>query len=143
VAIASLCVNLFLVTFLAVAIMRYTHALSGGGRVTADSATETLFQQLPRKLPPADARILRDAFAAKSQTLLHLKRQTALASERVRADIARQPFDIDLLRADLIKAREVRRQYGPLIEDALLEALPKMSQQGRTALSQATVMAQR
>jgi hypothetical protein len=54
----------------------------------------------------------------------------------VRDDIGAVPFDAEKLRADLDASRAARDKLRPLIEQALLEALPQMSEDGRRILSQ-------
>ncbi len=55
--------------------------------------------------------------------------------ESVRHDIGAAPLDMDKLRADLDASRQARDNIRPLAEQALLEALPQMSDQGRETLS--------
>lgn len=140
VAAVSLALNGFCLAFIGAQVLRLRHpdkvlAVVGGDRV-GKAIAESIMAQLPGKLPDADGQLLRKAFAAKAPTLSALRIQLAEADEQVRADLARQPFDEERLRVSMVQSRAIRRQFGPLIEDMLLEVLPRMSDEGRLALSQ-------
>jgi uncharacterized membrane protein len=136
--VLSLALNLFLVAFVGAQAWRARNTesmlltASSEGGITAHG----ILRQLADKLPPEDGRLLRDAFAARLPELATLRRQSVQAMDRVRDDIARRPFDADRTRADMRAAREARRNLAPVIEETMLDVLPRMSDEGRIALGQ-------
>jgi hypothetical protein len=140
VAAASLALNCFFLAFAGAQQLRARHperilAIVGSDRISGAIA-ESILAQLPEKLPRADGELMRSAFAKNMPDLITLRVQLAQADEQVRADVARRPFDNERLRADMLKSRMIRRQFGPLVEEMLLEVLPKLSDEGRLAISQ-------
>ncbi|WP_316977396.1 periplasmic heavy metal sensor [Shumkonia mesophila] len=144
----SIAFNLFFAGFIGAQAWRHRHPESLLSEVIADGpvggvVVQAILRQIAEKLPPADGHILRGAFARKFPELVPLWRQSFQAVERVRADIAERPFDGDKTRTDMLAAREARQQVSPLIEGILLDALPRMSDEGRLALSQYRLLPQR
>lgn len=140
VAAGSLALNAFILAFAGAQTLRARHpekilAVVGTDRV-AGAIAASIMAQLPEKLPAADGELLRKSFAAKVPELAALRAQLSQADEQVRVDVARLPFDNERLRADLLKSRMLRRQLGPLVEEMLLDVMPKLSDEGRRAISQ-------
>ena len=126
----SVALNIFLTGFL-LAQLWSSHA-----RLAPETlAPREILRQLAEQLPAADTEHLRRAFASRLPELIRIRREVRAASERVRADIGAVPFDARMLQADLEATRAAREKLRPLIEQALLEALPQMSEQGRKTLS--------
>ncbi len=98
-------------------------------------APRDILRQLADQLPAADTEHLRRAFASRLPELVSARREVRAASERAHADVGAVPFDAAKLRADLDATRAARDKLRPLIEQALLEALPQMSEEGRKTLS--------
>lgn len=134
----SVALNIFLVGFLLAQLwsIRPQH-------VADELAPREVLRQLAGELPAGDARHLRYAFAERLPQLAALRRDVRAATERVRDDIGAVPFDAEKLRADLDASRAARDKLRPLIEQALLEALPQMSEDGRRILSQARLARRR
>jgi hypothetical protein len=57
------------------------------------------------------------------------------AMDQVRAEMDRTPLDPSALRAAMAHAREQRQPIGPVLEDIMMEVLPKMSPEGRHVLA--------
>ncbi len=139
--ILSVALNLFLVAFLGAQIWRLRHpggvlALATSRGLATGAVTQLVLRQLIEKLPPADAAIFRNAFAARLPEMIMLQRQSIEAMEQARTDIARLPYDNDKVRADLNAGRAARQKIGPLLEETLLDILPRMSEEGRRTLSE-------
>ncbi|MBN8875444.1 MAG: periplasmic heavy metal sensor [Rhodospirillales bacterium] len=128
----SLALNLFLLAFLGVQGYRWRVAER---QIVSGGLVEIAIDQVSSKLSPEDARILRSAFMSHSGELATLQRQWLLAVEETRRDIGAQPFDAAKFKADLQAVREARSRISPVIEALLLEAIPRMSEAGRQAIS--------
>jgi uncharacterized membrane protein len=134
----SVVLNIFLVGFL-LAQLWSSHAPPDSEAL----APREVLRQLAERLPHADAEHLRRAFASRRTELAAARREARAASERVRADIGAVPFDSEKMRADLDAAHAARDKVRPLIEQALLEALPQMSEEGRRVLGQTRLVRRR
>jgi hypothetical protein len=88
-----------------------------------------------RRLPAADADILRRVFHAKDRELNDGQAayvRALLAASRL---LVQTPVDTAALRAAVSEARDKRIRIGDLAIDAFLEALPQMSAEGRQTLT--------
>lgn len=130
--IASVAANVFLCAFLGVQAWQRQRLAE---RV-APPLAESFLNRLMGRLSPADQDVLRDAFSRRRPELAALQRQVREAMDRARADTARRPFDLAAARADIGAVRQRRGRITALYEEALLAALPRMSDEGRLALSQ-------
>jgi uncharacterized membrane protein len=99
-------------------------------------APETTLERLGAALSRDDAAILLGAARARLGTLLSMKADFVAAAEHVRREIARDPVDPAGLRVAIAEARRQRQRFGPLLEDIVLDAVPRMSPEGRRVLSQ-------
>ncbi len=107
--------------------------------VQAWPAREVL-RQLERRLSDKDAQALRQAFVSRAEQIGELQRQHREAVDRVRRDVGAKPLDLDKLSTDLHASHQARDKLRPLVEQALLEALPQMSDAGRQTLSRYRLM---
>jgi uncharacterized membrane protein len=131
----SVALNIFLAGFL------LAQLWSGHAQPEPEAlAPREILRELTRQLPPADAEYLRRAFISRVPELVRLRREARTASEQVRADIGAVPLDTGKLRAAFEATRAAREKLRPLIEQALLEALPQMSDEGRRILSHARLV---
>jgi hypothetical protein len=96
----------------------------------------TVLRQLVEKLPPGDAALLRAGFIARIPDLMALRRESVQAMDRVRADIAERPFNAEKTRTDMLASREARQKTAAVIQDTLLDVLPRMSDAGRRELAE-------
>lgn len=126
----SVALNIFLVGFV-LAQLWSGHAHSPPEAL----APREILRQLAEQLRPADAEHLRRAFASRLPDLVRVRREARAANEQVRADIGAVPFDAEKLRANFEATRAAREKVRLLIEQALLEALPQISEEGRKTLS--------
>ncbi len=141
----SVALNIFLLTFVGTQAWRHRHpdsflAMSSAGTVASGDVARAFVQQLASVLPPEDGKVLRAAFVARLPELVRLQRASLSAAEQVRSDIGVHPFDVDKLRADMLAARQARQAIRPIVEDSLLEALPRMSDAGRQVLSEYRIL---
>jgi len=136
----SVALNLFFVAFLGAQFWRSQGIEGLFAPATTSNAgagpfRRAVLRQLVARLPPEDGRVLRAGFVARLPELVRLQRQSVAAAEQVRADIAASPLDLEKLRTDMRAAREARQQLAPVIEEALLDVVPRMSDEGRRILS--------
>ena len=98
-----------------------------------DPAPETVAAEIAAALPQADRTLLLQAVAAQSPALLEARRSYLEAFNRLRAVIVTEPINpVDLRRA-VADMRTTRQAERSLFGDTIVEALPKMSPQGRQA----------
>ncbi|MDZ5649056.1 periplasmic heavy metal sensor [Nitrospirillum sp. BR 11828] len=137
--ILSLAVNLFLLAFIGAQQWRQRAALGTLppmlARSAAGNALATIIGQLAEELPPEDSRLLRAAILSHMTQLETAQGRFADAMSQVRAEIDRTPLNPDALRAAMANAREQRQPIGPVLEDIMMEVLPKMSPEGRHILA--------
>lgn len=141
----SAALNIFLLTFVGTQAWRHRHpdsflAMSTIGTVASGDVARAFVQQLASVLPPEDGKVLRSAFVARLPELIRLQRSSLAAAEQVRRDIGVHPFDVNKLRTDMVAARQARQAIRPIVEDSLLEALPRMSDSGRQVLSEYRIL---
>lgn len=139
VLVLSLGLNLFGLAFIGEEAWRHREQQTAA--LETDDAGEalslrTVIRQIMDKLPPEDATLLREAFIARLPELVVLRRQSAQAIGQVRADIAQHPFDADKTRTDMLAAREARAKMASIIQETLLDVLPRMSEAARRALAE-------
>lgn len=140
--VVSIALNLFLVALVGAQAWRATQLRRMA--VPAISALEKeglrdpegTLQRLGAALSREDAAILLGAARARLSTLLSVKADFVSAVEHAREEIARDPVDPAGLRSAIAEARRHRQRLGPLLEDILVDALPRMTPQGRQVLSQ-------
>lgn len=137
---ASLALNLFLMGFVGAQAWRRLHPgpsldATVFTRPGSGAIAQGYFRQLIRSLPAEDGRVLRSAFAARMPEILTLGARSLSDLERVRQAIGTTPFDPEQVKSDIATARQTRERLRTVIADALIAALPNMSQPGREALS--------
>ncbi len=137
----SIALNLFLVALVgaqrwrAVQVQRMAmpaHSLVEGRGIADPEGT---LQEFLARLSPDDAAILQGAVRARLGDLLNARRDYVLAVARAREEIARDPVDPAAVREAIAEARRQRQRFGPLLEGILLDAVPRMTPEGRRALS--------
>jgi len=143
----SIALNLFLVGFVGAHLLPFGTPATQSAAITGDTEPgaplREAIRQVIERLPTGDARLLREAFAARLPELGTLQRQARQAAERVRQDIGQPTLDTAKLRADLTALHDARQKIRPVIDDILLDALPRLSPQGREILSQARLRPRR
>lgn len=134
----SIALNLFFAAFLGAQAWRAHHrgpeADIAGER--GGAFAQGIIRQLAEKLPPADARLLRNSFLTRLPAILAAQAQALDGLERLRSDIAQEPLDMDKVRADMQPIQDGRQKSRAVVEEVLVEILPRLSPQGRQALSQ-------
>lgn len=86
-------------------------------------------------LPPADADLLRGQIKINRQTIDDAQRQYHSAQDEIHATLRREPFDVDALRAAMVKTRAARQSFDTVIQGVFAFAASQMSPAGRTALA--------
>lgn len=97
---------------------------------------ERMIEEMAATLPAADAKILRDSFAAHSTTLGMRPKNRDDVVQRIRAVLRDDPFDPQALALILKNGRKARNQIDDVIDSTLVEATAKMSPQGRHKLAE-------
>jgi hypothetical protein len=137
----SIALNLFLVALVgaqrwkAVQVQRMATPASGLIERQGIHDPEGTLQEFLARLSPDDAAILQGAARARLGELLNARRDFVSAVERTRAEIVRDPVDPTAIREAIAEARRQRQRFGPLLEGILLDAVPRMTPEGRRALS--------
>lgn len=126
-ALVSLGLNLFLGAML---VSAYQHQEPARGLAMPDR----LVERVAPDLPAADAERLRRTFTAKRAQFAVLEEDYRQATLRVRAAAAREPLDLEELRALMDTARAARRRIGDLVEETVLSLLPDLSLSARERL---------
>lgn len=135
----SLALNLFLLAFVAgqrwraVQLERMVAIPAPEAQISPDP--EGALARLGGVLPSADAAILRQAIAARLPELGAIRRDFAAAVDHARVEMARDPVDPAALGQAITEARRQRMRFGPVLESLLVETVPRLSPEGRRALS--------
>ena len=127
--LASLCLNVLLGAFMAtrwVEGMRLPYLMAGPPQ---------LIERVARRLPAADADILRRIFKARERQLNDSQADYERALVAAGRLLLQTPVDAGALRAAVAEARDKRIRIGDVAIDAFLEALPQMSPEGRRDLT--------
>jgi uncharacterized membrane protein len=128
--IASLGLNLFLLAGIGAHLARAS--LRPASLPTLSAATVAA---LAGRLPPADAGLLRQAFANREPSFDQARAAFRRDLNGVRQALAAEPFDHENYARGIAAARTDREAMASVILDALGEALPRMSPAGRRALA--------
>ena len=126
--LASLCLNVLLGAFIV------TRWVEGVRNPMVTAAPQQLVELLARRLPRADADILRRVYRGKEQQFAagQADYQTSLAAA---GRLLSEPqLDKAALRSTMTEARDKRIRIGDLAIATFLEALPQMSVEGRRGL---------
>ncbi|HZT47955.1 MAG TPA: periplasmic heavy metal sensor [Hyphomicrobiaceae bacterium] len=126
--LASLCLNVLLGAFVA------TRWLEGLRAPLAAVSPPQLMEMLARRLPSADADILRRVFRQRQAEFAAGQADYQAALAATAQLVARPQLDADALRKAVREARDKRMKMGDLAVEVLLEALPQMSLEGRRGL---------
>ena len=86
-------------------------------------------------LPPADAAILQQSFAAHAGAMDEARKAGQDFPEKIRAALTANPFDPAALQAALKEGQSGHQAMEDAMASALIEAATKMSPEGRTALA--------
>jgi len=127
---ASFALNIFLAVALA------AHALRPGfGPPPPPPKPDKLMERIAETLPPADAAILRRAFAEQKPGLDRFRDHRDDFPERVRRTLQADNFDADQLSRVLAEGRKRRDEFETALETLLVTAAAAMSPEGRRKLA--------
>ncbi len=126
----SLSLNVFFVVFLLVVSSPF------GFRPEFPPPPSEMAERMARTLPPADAAIFRQAFAARETDLTRSREVHLSVPTRVRAVLSAPELDVASLKAVFDDARAAHEIMDSALESAMIEAVSKMSTEGRRKLSE-------
>jgi len=92
-------------------------------------------EHMAESLPPADALVLRQAFAARAPTMREILLGDAAFHSRLRTVLEAPEFDAAAMRATLADADKVHVAFGEAMGAAMIDAAGKMSPEGRRKLA--------
>lgn len=96
-------------------------------------APETVASAIADALPPADAGILRKAFAEKRLALQAARSEYLGEIAELRRIITAEPFDRDVFVQEMDRMRATRQSERLLFGDTMRDVIPQLSPQGRQA----------
>jgi uncharacterized membrane protein len=123
----SIGLNLFLIGW------EVTQHLSAPTYAKPDPSPETVAEAIATALPPPDGDILRQAFAAKRQSLHEARQQYLAAFEQVRQVLSTEPLNRDNFQESITLLRATRQAERQIFGDTMTDVIPRMSPQGRHA----------
>jgi len=91
--------------------------------------------RLAATLPQADAAIVRQQIEADHDAIANAQYNYRAAQDAVRATLRHEPFDVEAMRAAMVKTRAARQNYDQTIQRVFATAAAAMSQAGRNALA--------
>jgi uncharacterized membrane protein len=125
----SLAVNILLLSYV-------------GGRTLGASETAAFrhdpqqrLEMLAGLLPPADAKLLRDAYRERGTVFAVAHSNHEEAMKKILALMAQPELDLPALRAAMAKARSHNERINDLLSETLLETVQKMSANSRAAFA--------
>jgi uncharacterized membrane protein len=126
--LTSLCLNIVLVAFLATRWIegRFNPLIAGPPQ---------LIDAVARRLPRADAEILRSVYRGKEAQFTAAQREYRQALAGAVQLLSQPQLDVAALRSAVMNARDKRLGVGDLAIETFLEALPQMSAEGRRGLT--------
>ena len=127
--LGSLCLNILLAAFF---LTRW--AERGPGPFVA-AAPPQLIELVARRLPAADAEVLRRVYRLREEQFTANQREFRLALLAAGKLLSQPQLDIAALREAITEARNKRIAIGDLAIETFLEALPQISAEGRRGLT--------
>jgi uncharacterized membrane protein len=113
-----------------------------GGQMAGGSAAgvfrlnpEDRIEMLAKRLPEADADLLRKAYRARGADFANVNSNHEEAVSRVLALMAQPQLDLGALRTELLKARGHRERLNDLLSEILLATIQKMPASSRAAFA--------
>ncbi len=97
---------------------------------------ERLLEEMADVLPPEDARVLRAAMEAHRTDFSESRDEPRRHHEQIRLALMAEPFDVEAFRRASSEFRAKRERMGDRLDVVLIEALPKMSPEGRKRLAE-------
>ena len=104
-------------------------------RLDAGPPTELTLRSISRFLPKAERKKLRRAAAAELNSLRGLLKQRRVIRKRLRRGLVQQELDLEALRADTDRLREIENQLRAVPQDLMFQVLPNLDQQSRERLA--------
>lgn len=92
-------------------------------------------ERLAEGLPKADRDILLQQIQANRPAIEKTQNEYRAAQESIRANLRKEPFNINAMRAAMNDTRVARQAFDVAVQNAFASAAEQMSQNGRTALA--------
>lgn len=127
--LGSLALNLF---FVGVAVAM---AVRGPPPRRWDPNVFVRVERIADTLPPADAKIVRDAMQGDHDAIEKAQTAYYAAREEIHESLRQDPFKVAAMRAAMAKTRAARQAFDQVIQGVFADAAPKMSTAGRHALA--------
>ncbi len=126
--LASLCINVALVSYVSIQWLR--PPVLGAGLITP----ARLVERVAARLPQEDAEVLRGIYRAKEPELMPLQAEYVRALARTVRIVGQPNLDPAALRAAAKESRDRREAIGDRVIDIFLESLERISPEGRRRL---------
>lgn len=126
--LASLAANVFLGVVVGIHLSR--------GPKGPPPRPERILDEMADILPAEDARILRAAMEAHRNDFIEPRDEPRRHHEQMRQALVAEPFDVEAFRRATSDFRAKRERMGAHIDDVLIDALPKISPEGRKRLAE-------
>lgn len=94
-----------------------------------------MVERMAESLPPADAAILREAVASRSEAMQAADKEMRSFPDRLRDALDNEPFQIDVLKSVFTEGRAARMAMEDALSTSIVEATQRMSAEGRHRLA--------
>jgi len=125
--LASLCLNAVMAGYIAMVWMKAERSFEA-------LAGTRIIERVASRLPPSDADILWRVYRDKQNEISAARENYVLALIRPIRLIRQDSLDIDALRSAMSDTREKRQKVGDLVAETFIDAVAKMSVEGRRKL---------
>lgn len=128
VLLASLCLNVLLAVYIG------TQWLKSARAAYITAAPPRLMELVASRLPAADAAILWDTYKTKEEAFKTAQAAYQAALREAGKTLSEPQLDAAAFRARVMDARDKRLAVGELALETFVEAMPKVSAEGRRGL---------
>lgn len=125
---ASVALNAFLLAYVSAQFFQTR------SRLVATMQPPALVQRVADRLPENDARLLWESYRSREGELVKAQSESMAALRKAAAFMSQSAIDAEAFRIAVIDARDKRMAVGALVVEVFLDALPKMSVEGRSKL---------
>lgn len=92
-------------------------------------------ERISDALPAADAALVRSAMAANRDAIATAQANYHAARDQIRASFRTDPFDVDAMRAAMVKTRAARQNFDQTIQGVFADLAPRLSSTARHTLA--------
>jgi len=133
--LVSLALNLFFVSAAGALVARHYFADRAPVAAPVDRSVGARIERLAGTLPTADAEILRAEYRANAVSVDASREAYRNAQDDVRQTLRDEPFQVEAMRAAMVKTRAARQVFDQLLQDVIASASARMSAAGRSKLA--------